>query len=116
MLILNCPYCGCDKDETELSAGGEAHLKRFGPGALTQSLRAICLAVRTQRGCILSAGVVPLVAENGFMLPAAPPRWKCLEPIRPRPLSCLKILRMPLAPNGPDGHGGGSHDPCLFTA
>ena len=33
MLILNCPYCGCDKDETELSAGGEAHLKRFGPGA-----------------------------------------------------------------------------------
>ena len=33
MLILTCPYCGCDKDETELSAGGEAHLKRFGPGA-----------------------------------------------------------------------------------
>jgi len=28
MLILNCPYCGIDADETELSAGGEAHLKR----------------------------------------------------------------------------------------
>lgn len=31
MLILDCPYCGVACDETELSAGGEAHLKRFGP-------------------------------------------------------------------------------------
>ena len=36
MLILNCPYCGRDKDETELAAGGEAHLKRFGPGSSDQ--------------------------------------------------------------------------------
>ena len=33
MLILHCPYCGVDADETELAPGGEAHLKRFGPGA-----------------------------------------------------------------------------------
>ncbi|MEM6480149.1 MAG: sarcosine oxidase subunit delta [Pseudomonadota bacterium] len=33
MLILECPYCGEAKDETELSAGGEAHLKRYGPGS-----------------------------------------------------------------------------------
>lgn len=33
MLILRCPYCGVDADETELSPGGEAHLKREGPGA-----------------------------------------------------------------------------------
>ena len=33
MLILTCPYCGVDCDETELSAGGEAHIKRHGPGA-----------------------------------------------------------------------------------
>lgn len=33
MLILQCPYCGVTADETELSAGGEAHLKRFGPGS-----------------------------------------------------------------------------------
>jgi sarcosine oxidase subunit delta len=32
MLILNCPYCGRDKDETELAAGGEAHITRFGCG------------------------------------------------------------------------------------
>ncbi|MEM9478017.1 MAG: sarcosine oxidase subunit delta, partial [Pseudomonadota bacterium] len=30
MLILRCPYCGVDVDETELTPGGEAHLKRFG--------------------------------------------------------------------------------------
>lgn len=33
MLILHCPCCGIDADETELAPGGEAHLKRFGPGA-----------------------------------------------------------------------------------
>lgn len=33
MLILECPNCGVMADETELAAGGEAHLKRFGPGS-----------------------------------------------------------------------------------
>ena len=33
MLILTCPYCGIAAEETELAPGGEAHLKRFGPGA-----------------------------------------------------------------------------------
>ena len=33
MLILNCPYCGVDAEETELTSGGEAHLKRYGPGS-----------------------------------------------------------------------------------
>lgn len=33
MLILTCPYCGIAADETELAPGGEAHLKREGPGA-----------------------------------------------------------------------------------
>ncbi len=33
MLTLDCPYCGLAKDETELSYGGEAHLKRHGPGS-----------------------------------------------------------------------------------
>jgi sarcosine oxidase, subunit delta len=33
MLTLECPYCGVTADETELAPGGEAHLKRFGPGS-----------------------------------------------------------------------------------
>lgn len=33
MLILTCPNCGETKDESELAAGGEAHLKRAGPDA-----------------------------------------------------------------------------------
>jgi sarcosine oxidase subunit delta len=33
MLILRCPYCGVDADETELSPGGEAHLTRAGVDA-----------------------------------------------------------------------------------
>ena len=31
MLIIKCPYCGVEAEETELTAGGEAHIKRFGP-------------------------------------------------------------------------------------
>ncbi|GAA4216780.1 sarcosine oxidase subunit delta [Sagittula sp. NFXS13] len=33
MLIFTCPYCGVAAEETELAAGGEAHLTRFGPGS-----------------------------------------------------------------------------------
>ncbi|SMC44405.1 sarcosine oxidase subunit delta [Primorskyibacter flagellatus] len=31
MLTLKCPYCGITAEETELHAGGEAHLTRYGP-------------------------------------------------------------------------------------
>ena len=37
MLILHCPHCGADVDETDLHAGGEAHLKREGPGSSDES-------------------------------------------------------------------------------
>lgn len=33
MLILHCPHCDRAVDETDLAPGGEAHLKRFGPGS-----------------------------------------------------------------------------------
>lgn len=40
MLILTCPYCGIRCDETELAPGGEAHLKRFGPGSSDEEFEA----------------------------------------------------------------------------
>ena len=33
MLRLKCPYCQVEADETELTPGGQAHLRRFGPGS-----------------------------------------------------------------------------------
>ncbi len=33
MLLLKCPCCGAAGEETEFHPGGEAHLKRFGPGS-----------------------------------------------------------------------------------
>lgn len=33
MLRLTCPYCGIRADETELAAGGAAHIERRGPEA-----------------------------------------------------------------------------------
>ena len=38
MLLLECPYCGLHVDETDLSPGGEAHIKRFGPEASEEEL------------------------------------------------------------------------------
>jgi sarcosine oxidase, subunit delta len=33
MLVLTCPVCDVTAEETEFHAGGEAHLKRHGPGS-----------------------------------------------------------------------------------
>ena len=37
MLIVSCPNCGTQADETELSPGGQAHLTRFGPDSTDQA-------------------------------------------------------------------------------
>lgn len=38
MLTLTCPYCGVTAEETELTPGGEAHLKRVGPDGTEDAL------------------------------------------------------------------------------
>ncbi len=50
MLILHCPYCGTDADETELAPGGEAHLKRFGPGSQDADFEAYLFARENPMG------------------------------------------------------------------
>ena len=50
MLTLTCPYCGIACDETELSAGGEAHLKRFGPGASDEDFETYLFMRENPRG------------------------------------------------------------------
>ena len=50
MLTLDCPNCGIACDETELSAGGEAHLKRFGPGASDEDFEAYLFMRENPKG------------------------------------------------------------------
>ena len=50
MLILRCPYCGVDADETELTPGGEAHLTRFGPGSDDDDFHAYLFRRENPRG------------------------------------------------------------------
>lgn len=50
MLTLICPYCGITAEETELSPGGEAHIKRFGPGASDQEFEAYLFARKNPKG------------------------------------------------------------------
>lgn len=39
MLLLTCPYCGIDADETELAPGGEAHITRAGADAPDEAFK-----------------------------------------------------------------------------
>ena len=50
MLLLTCPYCGVSADETELSPGGEAHLKRFGPGSSDEDIEGYLFMRHNQKG------------------------------------------------------------------
>lgn len=50
MLRLTCPNCGASCEETELSPGGEAHLKRFGPGSEDAEFSAYLFERKNPRG------------------------------------------------------------------
>ena len=50
MLLLECPYCGLHVDETDLSPGGEAHIKRFGPEASEEELECYLFARENPKG------------------------------------------------------------------
>ena len=50
MLLLTCPYCGVAAEETELSPGGEAHLKRFGPDSSEEDFEGYLFLRRNPRG------------------------------------------------------------------
>ena len=50
MLLLECPYCGVKAEETEFHAGGEAHLKRFGPGSTDDEFETYMFARKNPKG------------------------------------------------------------------
>ena len=50
MLRLTCPNCGVTGEETEFEPGGEAHLKRFGPGSDDAAFTAYLFERKNPRG------------------------------------------------------------------
>ena len=50
MLILTCPYCGLNAEETELHPGGEAHLTRIGPAGSDDAFEDYMFARRNPKG------------------------------------------------------------------
>lgn len=50
MLLLTCPCCGVAAEETEFAPGGEAHLKRRGPGDGDEAFAAYLFERRNPRG------------------------------------------------------------------
>jgi len=50
MLLLTCPNCGVTAEETEFAPGGEAHLKRAGPGSGDDAFESYMFARKNPRG------------------------------------------------------------------
>ena len=50
MLILTCPYCGVNAEETELHPGGEAHLARIGPNGTDEEFESYLFARKNAKG------------------------------------------------------------------
>lgn len=50
MLVLTCPVCGVTAEETEFHGGGEAHLKRFGPGSSEEAFEEYLFMRENPRG------------------------------------------------------------------
>jgi sarcosine oxidase subunit delta len=50
MLLLTCPYCGVEAEETEFAAGGQAHLKRMAAGSETDDFAAYLFERKNPRG------------------------------------------------------------------
>lgn len=53
MLSLRCPHCDVDVDETDLAPGGEAHIRREGPGASDEAFEAYLFERANPRGVVL---------------------------------------------------------------
>ncbi|GGG82706.1 sarcosine oxidase subunit delta [Salipiger pallidus] len=53
MLILHCPCCGEDAAEIDLVPGGEAHLKREGPGSSDEALEDYLFTRDNPKGVVL---------------------------------------------------------------
>ncbi|MEL6951985.1 MAG: sarcosine oxidase subunit delta [Pseudomonadota bacterium] len=50
MLLLTCPYCGVAAEETELHAGGEAHISRAGTASDDDSFEAYLFHRKNPKG------------------------------------------------------------------
>ncbi|MBA3325424.1 MAG: sarcosine oxidase subunit delta [Rhodobacteraceae bacterium] len=50
MLLLTCPCCGISGEETEFAPGGEAHLRRAGPGSSDAAFAAYLFTRKNPRG------------------------------------------------------------------
>ena len=72
MLLITCPVCGAEGDETDFHAGGEAHISAAGhrsilPTSAMSSSATICSSATIPRACISSAGAATAAAASGSM-------------------------------------------------
>jgi sarcosine oxidase subunit delta len=64
MVILDCPCCGVAASQIKLSLGGEAHLKRFGPGSQDVDIEGYLFQCANPRGVNYERGRHPHRCRN----------------------------------------------------
>lgn len=52
MLLLNCPCCGVEGEETEFHCGGEAHIKRYADGSSDADFTAYMFERKNSKGVV----------------------------------------------------------------
>jgi len=52
MLMLTCPCCGVEAEETEFHGGGEAHLKRFHDGSSDEDFTGYLFQRKNPKGIV----------------------------------------------------------------
>ncbi len=52
MLLLTCPYCGTEAEETEFLGGGEAHLARHADGSSNEAFTAYLFERKNPKGIV----------------------------------------------------------------
>ena len=77
MLLLTCPSCGATAEETEFAPGGEAHLRRAGPGSSDAEFEAYLFLRRNPRGVAFRA-----LAPRLRLRQVVPPRPRHRRPSR----------------------------------
>ena len=66
-MLIPCPWCG-ERDESEFSFGGEAHLERPQESCSDKEWTEYIFMQKISKGSKRNAGFISMVADNGSML------------------------------------------------
>ena len=113
MLLMTCPYCGVEAEETELSPGGEAHLKRFSVGSSDDEFEAYLFQRENPKGLHFERWRHSFGCGKWFHAARCTMSLEVFGPIRRKVWPLLKISKTPFLQSALAGRGGSFRDVFL---